>query len=62
MRWSGNGSGATLKREFDHKDGKGRGGRDGEADRLRDMHRGFLVNAKLAALDRGDGMQMDGGR
>ena len=48
--------------EFDHKDGKGRGGRDGEADRLRDMHRGFLVNAKLAALDRGDGMQMDGGR
>ena len=48
--------------EFDHKDGKGRGGRDGEADRLRDMHRGFLVNAKLAALDRGDGLQMDGGR
>ena len=48
--------------EFDHKDGKGRGGRDGEADRLREMHRGFLVNAKLAALDRGDGLQMDGGR
>ena len=48
--------------EFEHKDGKGRGGRDGEADRLRDMHRGFLVNAKLAALDRGDGLQMDGGR
>ena len=48
--------------EFDHKGGKGRGGRDGEADRLRAMHRGFLVNAKLAALDRGDGLQMDGGR
>ena len=48
--------------EFDHKDGKGRGGREGEADRLRDMHRGFVVNAKLAALDRGDGLQMDGGR
>ena len=48
--------------EFTFRDDRPRRDRDPEADRLRALHQRFVATSRLAALDRGDGMSMDGGR
>ena len=48
--------------EFTFRDDRPSRKGDPEADRLRALHQRFVATSKLAALDRGDGMSMDGGR